>query len=92
VTLTVPAGSYAISSTSNIGNLDGDSQLGGCTLSTGATMEIRLDGFGEGHRGAVPLIDSATFAVPTTITLHCVTYDGYAADNTLMAIRVTTIN
>jgi hypothetical protein len=68
VSLSLPAGSYALSAKASVGNLSGTLQGLGCRLNTGDESSAAVaDGTGQ----IVALQDVVTLASPSTVTLTC---------------------
>ena len=88
LSLTVPAGTYAISAKASVANLDSAVQPAYCALSTGDTSEVELAGGSDDIEQVISLLDAATFASQTAITLSCFTFNGSAVDGVLAAIEV----
>ena len=90
----VPAGSYAIYGAVELLNIGDSSQGASCKLGTlGFQKDVTLDQYDNaGDRLSVTVLGWATFAVPTTITLQCNTYDGDANEGSLVALPVGGLN
>lgn len=90
----VPAGSYVINAKVETANT---TTLGGrnitCNLSTGDSSLVRLDEAFNASRQVVALQDTATFEVPTTITITCESSGNstFALNSALTAIKVNAI-
>jgi hypothetical protein len=88
MSLIVPAGTYAISAKASVANLDSAVQSAYCALSTGDISGVELTGGAEGSEQLISLLDGATFASDTAITLSCLTLNGSVTDGVLTAIAV----
>jgi hypothetical protein len=93
VSLVVPAGNYLIAGKAELSNFDGDTQAADCSLSTVDDSRVFLgpDG-GAADDLVVPLLDTASFATDTSITMHCHTFNGLAFRSVLTATRVSAID
>ncbi len=87
LSLTVPAGSYAISAKVSVTNADTTAQAAHCTLSTGDSSEVQIEA-GNADGEMISLLDAATFASDTPINMTCFTLNGTAMDAVLGAIEV----
>lgn len=86
---TVPAGSYAIQAKATLSNQDDDPQTATCRLSTGDQSGVRLEEYPSiGHEEAVALLDAATFAAETKISITCDGFFVQPFDVVLSAIKV----
>jgi hypothetical protein len=95
LSLSVPAGSYAVTAKLDAWDQDGDYQNTTCSLSTGDRTTIRLNSslFSDvDDMGAMSLIDAADFNGTTTVTLNCSGYHTTIADAVLMVTQVGTIH
>lgn len=99
----LPAGVYALFGKAELHNADGDPQGGTCQLSTGETSHVRLGGYGQtlfvrdidgqpGNPSVVSVQDLLTLTVPGTATLSCNTYNGWAFEGKITAIKVNAIH
>jgi hypothetical protein len=88
MSLMVPAGTYAISAKVSVTNLDSAVQSAYCALSTGNISGVDLAGGAEDNEQVISLLDAATFASDTAITLSCLTLNGSVMDGVLAAIEV----
>jgi hypothetical protein len=85
----LPAGSYFLFYKMGYYSLDGDSQEFTCTMSTGSHSSIRVQEHATGH---FVLQTVASFAVPTTVTVHCTGFRILPYEQVyLTAIRVGSI-
>ena len=91
MSLIVPAGSYAVSAKASLANLDSAAQSAYCALSTGDISGVELAGVAEDNEQVISLLDTATFASDTAITLSCLTLNGSAADGVLTAIEAVNL-
>ncbi len=87
LSLTVPAGTYAISAKVSVSNADAAVQAAHCTLSTGDSSEVQIAA-GNLVGEMISLLDADTFASDTAIVLTCFTLNGSAMDGVLEAIQV----
>jgi hypothetical protein len=87
LSLTVPAGTYAISAKVSVSNAAGSAQPVYCYLSTGDSSVVEVEA-GNVWGDMISLLDAATFASDTEITLTCSTLMGAAMDGVLGAIEV----
>jgi len=88
----VPAGSYFISFRVSLRNDTDSPQTASCTLSTGDSATIRLDGEEDGDSGVLVLQDVATFGAPTTISVHCTGFQIVTSGRIVMtALKVGSI-
>jgi len=94
--LIVPAGTYLILAKTALQNSDGSNQEGVCTLNSGDTLEVFLDGAGNpAGVEALSLQDSATFSATSAITMTCKMLGGSggeANNAVLTAIAVDALN
>jgi hypothetical protein len=88
LSLTVPAGTYAISAKVSVANSVSAVQTAYCTLSTGDTSVVELAGVDDDMEQVISLLDADTFTSETTITLKCFTTEGSATNGVLAAIEV----
>ncbi len=88
LSLTVPAGSYAISAKVSVANSVSAVQTASCTLSTGDTSVVELAGVDDDMEQVISLLDADTFTSETTITLKCFTTEGSATNGVLAAMEV----
>jgi hypothetical protein len=104
--VTVPAGSYLIQAVVPVVNLNSESApLGACGLSTaggpeldvglnsGARAAIQLPSLSQpGGEAQIPLVDTATFATDTTITVSCAGVINWTIYNpTITALRIRSL-
>ena len=87
LSLTVPAGTYAISAKVSVTNADAAPQSAQCMLSTGDLSLVEIEG-GNDVGEMISLLDAATFTSDTPIILTCFTLNGSAMDGVLGAIEV----
>ncbi len=87
LSLTVPAGTYAISAKVGATNADVAAQSAHCTLSTGDSSEVQVEP-GNADGEMISLLDAGTFASDTAISMMCFTLNGTAMDGVLAAIEV----
>jgi hypothetical protein len=87
LSLTVPAGTYAISAKVSVSNAADTAQPVYCYLSTGDSTEVEVEAGNVGGN-MISLLDAATFASDTAIILSCSTLMGAAMDGVLAAIEV----
>jgi hypothetical protein len=95
LSLSVPAGSYAVTAKLDALDQDGDYQTTTCSLSTGDHTAVRLNSSASSdldNLGAMSLLDAAQFNAPTTVTLDCTGFHTMIADAVLMVTRVGTIH
>ncbi len=97
LTLTVPAGNYAISAKAGLFNRDTDPQDADCTLSTGDRSSVRIGQFNstgpdEDNVQTVALVDTATFNSTTTITLACHGFNIFSRQEVISAIKVGAVH
>jgi hypothetical protein len=95
--VTVPAGSYLISAKTALEDFDSDTQPASCSLSTGDSMSVtvvdsELFSGSNFFPQAIALLDTATFAANTVITMHCSGFNTGAVNSVLTATRVTTVH
>ncbi len=88
LSLTVPAGAYAISAKVSVANSLDVVQPAHCTLSTGDTSVVELAGVDDDMQQVISLLDADKFSSETAITLKCFTTVGYAMNGVLAAIEV----
>ncbi len=91
LSLTVPAGAYAISAKVSVVNSMDVVQAAYCTLSTGDKSVVELAAMGDDMQQVISLLDAETFASETAITLKCFTTGGSAEKGVLAAIEVGSI-
>ncbi len=88
MSLMVPAGTYAISAKVSVTNSDSIVQSAYCTLNTGNITGVDLAGGAEDNEQVISLLDVATFASDTAITLSCLTLNGSVMGGVLTAVEV----
>jgi hypothetical protein len=90
LSVSVPAGAYAVLGQATVSNLDADPQTATCSLQ-GQTMisDDRLDPFTS---DVVPINATATLAGPGQITIACGGFSIVSQDTRLTVIRVNGIN
>lgn len=93
LSLTVPAGVYAISAKVSVANSAPIVHFAQCTLITDApvlldTSTVELAGGDDDKQQVISLLDADTFDSETTITLDCFTSEGTATNGVLAAIEV----
>lgn len=86
------AGSYALFGKAELQNLDGDNQNGYCNLSTGDVTPVRLGWRITSPRIPVSVQDVLTLNGPGTATLYCSTYNGWARNGKLTALKVGAVH
>ena len=92
--VSVPAGSYAITATGFTGQIIGTDNIGSCTLSGGATIDFNM----SDHKfGTYAVTGVDTLSSPGTIELDCVgdttsSWGPEVGDNNLVAIQVDALN
>jgi hypothetical protein len=91
LSLLVPAGSYALSAKVSVTNFaETGVSPAFCVLSTGDISNVVLGAWLDDDKTQViSLLDDATFAAATAITLTCTTNTGEATNGVLSAIQVT---
>ncbi len=78
-TLQLPAGNYVVSGQAEIENHDGDAQAGSCHIQlNGADVDYgQVIIQGDGDTSIVPVQTVVQLGSAATVTLVCVTFDGY---------------
>lgn len=95
LSIKVPAGSYVIAAKVPLVNLAGTMELVTCNLSTGDSSTIRLSQtFTGGDAQVITLMDAATFASDSTISLTCLPEfeTGAFKESILSAVQVGTLH
>jgi Collagen triple helix repeat (20 copies) len=92
VSINVPAGNYLIHFTSEAFNQNNDIQTITCALNTGASTEARIDSNTNADHVNLALQDTAAFAGPATITVHCAGFHEQTSNSVLTALTVGTIH
>jgi hypothetical protein len=85
ITLSLPAGNYALSGKVLVYNEDGDPQSTSCQLSTGDVTQSYQAG---GAEVVYALQDVVALSAPGSVSMQCGTYHGSAGDAKLTAIKV----
>ena len=98
VTLDLPAGQYALFGKVLVTNNDADPQTTTCSLSTGESAQVRLNGY-DGpvavYSQVVSLQDLLSLASPSTVSLTCQTFNGVASvasSAKITAIQVSSLH
>ena len=91
LSLSVPAGTYAITARAEVENETADQTLNDCSLSTGDYLNLDI---AVGTRQTVTLLGAPKFDQPTEINLSCDTDSGgwFGTGFVISAIRVGAIN
>lgn len=100
VTLDLPTGLYALFGKVVVTNGDGSPQSVTCSLSTGESALVRLDGYDTNGTGittdvysqVVSLQDLLTLSNPGTVTLSCNGYGASATSAKITAIQVGSLH
>lgn len=83
------AGHWVLTAKAGIANEDGDEQSGRCSLNTGDTAYAYLAPYLDpGMLLQLNLQDTASFQGNTRVSLTCATFDGYAINDKLTALKV----
>jgi len=93
LSIQVPAGNYVITARVDVANEDSFTRIASCDLSTGDSVTVRLAPPDQaGDEQVITLLDSATFASVTSITVSCSTVNGSALSSALSAIQIGTLH
>jgi len=92
VSLSLPAGQYALFAKASVFNIDTSPQDATCKLSTGEHSDIRLGTFPDSDGQVVELQDLLTLTTDGVATLSCATFDGVAQLGKLTAIKVSALH
>ncbi len=99
ITLSVPAGSYAISGKGMLGTTAGSARsTGRCTLTAGTTSDYSYERLDDGFYGHINTQLVHTFAAPGTISMTCIVFQqawilgegGTDATTKIVAVRTDT--
>ena len=89
LTLTLPAGKYIVTATSNGHDNDGDPQTFSCVINPlGASETLRL---APSRTGLVTIVTALSAVAPTTLTLTCSGFQILTGRSTISAIAVSTL-
>jgi hypothetical protein len=100
VTLDLPTGSYALFGKVVVANGDGSPQSVTCTLSTGESALVRLDGYDTNGTGittdvysqVISLQDLLSLASPGTVSMTCNGFGASATSAKITAIQVGSLH
>lgn len=100
VTLNLPAGVYAVFGKAEVMNNDGSPQTETCSLSTGESAQVRLDGQDTNGTGitedsysqVIALQDLLTVSAAGSVSLSCNGFSGIAIGGKVTAIQVSALH
>jgi hypothetical protein len=92
VSVSLPAGYYALTAETTIFNNETDWQGVTCALSTGATTHVNIPAWNAGGAQSVVVEDLLTLTSPGTASLNCETENGNAQHAKLIAVKVAALH